>query len=303
MRKKTSFQTALSVKSLAILLLLALINSGGQAADQKPDSRQARFDGHKVHYDSYGQGDEAVVFIHGAMSDRTYWQPQLPALTRNRVLVIDLPGHGASDKPRIAYKLDLLAQAIDAVLRDAGVKRATLVGHSLGVAVARQFYRRYPAKTRALVFVDGALRPLAPTPEIGENFLTPFRGADYLKAAENFVNTFLTTPQTAAEVRQKIHAKWAATPQHVMVSVLEHALLPQSDPEVWQTDKINVPTLAIYTKMPYVPPDNEQFFRSLASNIDYQVWEGATHNLTLEKSQEFNEALRAFLKKLDAQKK
>jgi pimeloyl-ACP methyl ester carboxylesterase len=298
MRKKTLILTALSAQIFALLLALAAVSSRTFA-----DARQARLDGHKIHYDSYGKGDEAVVFIHGAMSDRTYWQPQLPALTQNRVLVIDLPGHGASDKPRIAYKLDLFAQAIDAVLRDAGVQRATLVGHSLGVAVARQFYRRYPAKTRALVFVDGALRPLAPTQEIGENFLAPFRGTDYLKAAENFVNTFLTTPHTAADLRQTIQAKWAATPQHVMVSVLEQVLLPQSDPEAWQTDTIQVPTLAIYTKMPYVPPDNEQFFRRLASDLDYQVWEGATHNLTREKIQQFNHALGAFLNKLAARKR
>jgi pimeloyl-ACP methyl ester carboxylesterase len=46
--------------------------------------------------------------------------------------------------------MDLFANAIDAVLRDAKVERAVLVGHSMGTPVARQFYRKYPQKTLAI---------------------------------------------------------------------------------------------------------------------------------------------------------
>jgi pimeloyl-ACP methyl ester carboxylesterase len=74
------------------------------------------------------------------------------------VIALDLPGHGQSDKPQIAYTMDLFANAIDAVMRDAKVERAVLVGHSMGTPVARQFYRKYPQKTLAIVIVDGGLR-------------------------------------------------------------------------------------------------------------------------------------------------
>ena len=81
-----------------------------------------------------------------------FWRMQVPAFeTKSRVIAIDLPGHGRSDKPQIDYTMDLFARAIDAVLRDAKVDRAVLVGHSMGVPVVRQFYRKYPEKTRALV--------------------------------------------------------------------------------------------------------------------------------------------------------
>ena len=68
----------------------------------------------------------------------TTWHFQVPAFAdQARVILIDLPGHGQSDKPKIDYSMDLFARAIDAVLKEAGVEKVVLVGHSMGVAVAR----------------------------------------------------------------------------------------------------------------------------------------------------------------------
>lgn len=278
--------------------LLSLVFSISAIADRP---RFVRMEGPRLHYKSFGKGDEAVVFVHGAVSDMNSWRLQPQALEgKKRVILIDLPGHGQSDKPEVAYTMDLMATAIDTVLRDAGVRRAVLVGHSMGVAVVRQFYRRYPEKTRALVFLDGALRPLAPDQQIGESFLAPFRSPDYLKAADSFIDLVLT-PQSPKELRAEIRASWERTPQHVIVSLFEQLILPQTNPELWKRDPIKVPTLAIYTKMPYVPPDNEQFFRSIVPDLEYKVMpEGVGHNVMIERPKEFNESLLAFLVRIEA---
>ena len=70
--------------------------------------------------------------------------------------------------------MDLFANAIDAVMRDAKVERAVVVGHSMGTPVARQFYRKYPQKTLGIVIVDGGLRPFG-TKEMREQFMAMFR--------------------------------------------------------------------------------------------------------------------------------
>ena len=101
---------------------------------------------------------------------------------RNRVIALDLPGHGQSDKPQIAYTMDLFANAIDAVMRDAKVERAVVAGHSMGTPVARQFYRKYPQKTLAIIIVDGGLRPFG-TKEMREQFLAMFRAPNYKEAS------------------------------------------------------------------------------------------------------------------------
>jgi pimeloyl-ACP methyl ester carboxylesterase len=58
------------------------------------------------------------------------------------VLPVDLPGHGLSDKPEIRYTLALFARAVTAVLDDAGVQKAAVVGHSMGGMVAYEFAGR-----------------------------------------------------------------------------------------------------------------------------------------------------------------
>jgi pimeloyl-ACP methyl ester carboxylesterase len=74
------------------------------------------------------------------------------------LIAVDLVGHGKSDKPHVRYTMEVFARSIDSVLTDAKIKRAVLVGHSMGTPVVRQFLRLFPEKTAGLVIVDGALR-------------------------------------------------------------------------------------------------------------------------------------------------
>src|SRR5438094_10655765 len=104
------------------------------------------YDGARVHYESYGKGADAIVFIHGWTCDLTFWRGQAPVYEKRRSLLIDLPGHGQSAKPDVAYTQERFARAVEAVLRDAGVTRAVLVGHSMGFPVAFTFLRLFPAK-------------------------------------------------------------------------------------------------------------------------------------------------------------
>src|SRR5947209_1200604 len=104
----------------------------------KAPSRFARSGDLKVHYKSLGEGDTAVVFVHGWCCDHSVWRDQAAALDgKARLLFLDLPGYGKSDKPKADYTIDFFARAIDAVLQDAGVDRAVLVGHSMGTPVVR----------------------------------------------------------------------------------------------------------------------------------------------------------------------
>ena len=160
-------------------------------ADKKSDgdSRFAKLElgaGHgtvRVHYVSYGKASgkksEALVLIHGWTMNVDNWRDQIPEFAkRSRVIAIDLPGHGQSDKPQVAYSMNLFARAIEAVLHDAKEKRAVLVGHSMGTPVARQFYRKYPEKTLAIVIVDGALRPFGDKAMMAR-IIENFRGPNY----------------------------------------------------------------------------------------------------------------------------
>ena len=277
------------MKTIILFITLLLTSTAAFAADG--DSQFAKLDGARIHYKSYGKGKDALVLIHGWTCNLDNWRDQIPDFAkRNRVIALDLPGHGQSDKPEIPYTMDLFANAIDAVLRDAKVERAVLVGHSMGTPVARQFYRKYPQKTLAIVIVDGGLRPFG-TKEMRENFISMFRSPNYKQAGMQMLSQM--APTLSAEGKERVNASFANTPQYVVVSAMEG----MNDDALYRPDKINVPVFAILAKSPFWPADTEQFLHGLAPDLEFQMWEGVGHFVMLEKPKQFNEAVIAFLNK------
>jgi pimeloyl-ACP methyl ester carboxylesterase len=266
--------------------------SAGPTKDSTGDSKFTTLDGARIHYVNYGKGDEALVLIHGWTCNVDNWRDQIPEFAkRNRVIAIDLPGHGQSDKPQITYSMELFARAVEAVMRDAKVKRAVLVGHSMGTPVARQFYRKYPAQTLAIVIVDGALRPFGDKAMM-DRFIEGFRGPNY-KDAVSQMFAGMMGPNLPAEAQERIKASFLNTPQHVLVSAMEG----MADTSIWGEDKINVPVLAVMAKNPFYPPNMEQLYRGIAPNLEYQMWDGVGHFIMMEKPKEFNAVVLAFLDK------
>jgi pimeloyl-ACP methyl ester carboxylesterase len=115
--------------------------------------------GHRLCYYDAGPADgPVVVLVHGLVSDSSTWTPAISALAERgiRVIAPDLLGHGASDKPPCTpatYSLDGFASSLRSLLVALGIPRATLVGHSLGGAIAMHFAYHYPELTERLVLV------------------------------------------------------------------------------------------------------------------------------------------------------
>jgi pimeloyl-ACP methyl ester carboxylesterase len=275
----------------AVVFLLTCAFSAFTQKNPTPETKWATLDGAKIHYVNYGKGSDALIFIHGWTCSIDHWRYQLPEFAkRNRVIAIDLPGHGESDKPQVTYSMDLFARAVEAVMRDAKAKRAVLVGHSMGTPVARQFYRKYPDKTLAIVIVDGPLRPFGDK-ALMDGLIAGFRAPNYKDNVTQMLGMMMGhLPPDAVE---RIKTPSVKTPQHVIVGAMEG----MADPSIWGDDKINVPVLAIMANNPFFGADLERTYRGLAPNLEFQIWDGVGHFIMIEKPTEFNAALLAFLDK------
>jgi pimeloyl-ACP methyl ester carboxylesterase len=259
--------------------------------------------GAKVQYldtGTVGQGTEAVVFIHGWACDASFWRLQAPALKGRRAIYLDLPGHGRSDKPDVAYTQELFARSVDAVLRDARVDKAVLVGHSMGFPVARVFARLFPAKVKGLVCVDGALLRIPAEGDEAEEFKEEFaelvaslRSPEYKDAINLFIEPMFVD-ETPPPVRQEIKDKMLAVDQRVAASAMQGF----GDPAVWDEAPVGVPVLAVYAQSPYLEEDHEQYLRRLFPDLQYKEIDGVGHFLMLEKPEEFNGLLGGFLDRL-----
>jgi pimeloyl-ACP methyl ester carboxylesterase len=278
-------------------LALSLNSVRGQPAvdslDRAP-SKFAKSGDLKVHYKSLGEGKTAVVFVHGWCCDHSVWRDQAAGFDGLvRMLFVDLPGYGQSDKPKIDYTMDVFAKGVDAVLRDAGVEQAVPVGHSMGTPVVMKFYRLFPAKTKALVFVDGALRPFTRDPAQTEQFLSRFKEETFKDSSSQMFNGMLT-PATPDAARKQLQQIVANTSPQVAISSMRNMF----DPNQWKDEgSIRAPAQALMAKSPNWNQDYKDYAKQFVPGLDYREFDGVGHFLFMEKPKEFNDALAEFLKK------
>ena len=258
-------------------------------------SHFALLENNKIHYVTLGRGNSTIVFIHGWAGHIGIWREQVSALAdKAKLIFIDLPGHGKSDKPQAAYTLDFFARAVLAVLQDAQVGKAVFVAHSMGAAVLCQIYRLAPEKVSALISVDGLLRRPAGTPEQAKALILPFGAPGYLNHARNFLNAFFPIPGSEA-LRDRLMPEMLATPQHVMLGSMVGMFGPdQSD---WALEKVNAPVAAINAPGTWFANGYESQIRSLNPQSDYIVMDAVGHFLMLERPAEFNATLSGVLRK------
>lgn len=130
---------------------------------------ELHYQGHRITYDEYGAGDEVLVLIHGLLMNRHMFERLGPALAErgNRVICVDLLGHGASDQPEDLrlYSMPLFSRQVSALLDHLEVGQAVVGGTSLGANVALELAVREPERVKALFIempvLDNALAAVA----------------------------------------------------------------------------------------------------------------------------------------------
>ena len=273
-----------------------MINLSTTAADGE-QSHFVLHGANRIHYVTAGKGSRYVVFVHGWACHLGFWREQLAALAdKARLILIDLPGHGRSDKPQTNYTMDFFAGAVLAVLRDAKVNQAIFIGHSMGGAVLCRVHHHMPEKVAALVSVDGLLCRLSETPEAGRALVGGFVSPHYRKHAQGFISTLFPVPGTET-LRDRVLSEMLVTPQHVMLGGMLAMMSP--DQPDWILQKVNAPVLVINARSPWWGNGYEDYVRSLTPQSDYVTMDGVGHFLMLEKPAEFNATLTEKLQKLD----
>ena len=129
------------------------------------------YEGHRIEYDSYGEGEQVVVLVHGLLMNRRMFEHLGPALAERgkRAICVDLLGHGRSDRPEDLrlYSMPLFARQVAALIEHLGVGAAVVGGTSLGANVSLELAVRQPDKLKGLFLempvLDNALTVVAAT--------------------------------------------------------------------------------------------------------------------------------------------
>jgi pimeloyl-ACP methyl ester carboxylesterase len=128
-----------------------------------------RYEGHRISYDSYGEGGRTLILVHGLLMNRRMFERLGPELAKrgNRVVAVDMLGHGGSDRPEDLrlYSMPLFARQVVALLDHLEEEDAVIGGTSLGANIALELAVRHSDRARGLFIempvLDNALSAVA----------------------------------------------------------------------------------------------------------------------------------------------
>jgi pimeloyl-ACP methyl ester carboxylesterase len=241
-------------------------------------------------YDTGGDGDPAIVFVHGWSCDRSYFAPQRDHFApRHRVVSLDLRGHGTSGRPEPGlgvYEIETFADDVLAVAAAAGLERPVVVGHSLGGVIALACASRAGA-VRAAVMVDPApiLNP-AVKAFIGQAADAVAADAD-TSWRRAFVQGMFLPTDTAR--RDEIVSGMAEMPTAVAAASLR-AIASFDGAAAFAA--VAVPVLAIGAAS---PTDSSAGLRAACPTLTYGQTVGAGHFNQLEVPEQVNPMIERFL--------
>lgn len=111
-----------------------------------------------IFYEVYGKG-RAVVLLHGFLENHKIWHPFAEQLAKShKVIALDLPGHGKSENIGYVHSMELMAECVYEVLKQEKVRRACIVGHSMGGYVAMAFVDMYPDVVKKVCLFQSTAR-------------------------------------------------------------------------------------------------------------------------------------------------
>ena len=151
---------------LIVIVLIGFLFFYTPAPIEIPDDIDGKFvqiDSKKIRYIDAGSG-MPLVFIHGFGSSIFSWRKNLGPISKHyRVCAPDLPGFGYSDKPLDAdYTIESYADFIIQLMDKLQIKKAVLVGHSLGGGIALVASLKYPSRVQSLILLDTEAYPITP---------------------------------------------------------------------------------------------------------------------------------------------
>ncbi len=230
----------------------------------------------------------AFVLVHGWSNDARVWSEVAPLLAEcARVIVLDLPGHGASPPAEDGdFSMDAMARAIGEAMDEHDVARAILIGHSNGTHAVRQFYRLFPERVIGLVIVDGSLRAFSGLAEFVDEMARRLEGPERDAAvAETFEGLPLGTMSDAH--RALIHEMLRATPGPVQAATARATL----QDGLYAEDPIRVPVLLVMANSPFWDDEYRAFVRGLCPDLESEWWTGVSHWLMMQKPRRFADAV------------
>jgi pimeloyl-ACP methyl ester carboxylesterase len=225
--------------------------TSGPIASPAPDTDGTRhaltYGQYQLNYEVYGSGDRVLVWLHGILLDANLSRGLARALAArgNRVVLLDLLGHGRSEKPRhsSAHRMDLYADQVVCLLDELGADQVVLGGVSLGTNVSLLTAVRAPERVRGLVLEMPVLESAAPAAAL--TFVPLMLQVRYARTALRLVSRVVSRlPSSGIGPLDSVLSAVGSDPDEI-AAILHGVLLGPMAPTAEQRQAITVPALVL----------------------------------------------------------
>jgi 4,5:9,10-diseco-3-hydroxy-5,9,17-trioxoandrosta-1(10),2-diene-4-oate hydrolase len=274
---------------------------------QLPKDQYVKVGNIETRYWDLGDGKPSIILLHGLGGYLENWEDNIGALAQgSRVYALDLVGFGRSDKPQVEYSIPYLTEFVQEFMVVQDIDRVTLIGESMGGAIALRFALQYPNQVEKMVLAASAgfgkeisiyLRVMS-LPLLGELFARPSRKG-FTQFLEQCVhNTDLITDQWIEEGYEMASLPGA---QRSLLSTLRsicniwgvksEAYRPILD----RLEEIEVPTLVIWGAQDRILPAAHAHQAKRLPDARVHILESCGHIPNIERAKEFNALVTDFL--------
>jgi pimeloyl-ACP methyl ester carboxylesterase len=243
------------------------------------DQGSVEHEGARIRYSTYGAGP-AVILLHGGLGHSGNWGYQVPALVGSgyRAVLIDSRGHGRSTRDARPFSYDLMASDVLAVMDALHLEQAALVGWSDGAATALITATKTPARIAGVFFFacnmdPSGVKPIEASPLLNRCFGR--HASDY--------------------------AQLSATPEQFQDFVAAVTAMQQTQPNFTADDlaKIRVPVVIAQSELEeFIRPEHAEYLARSIPNAEFVVLHGVSHFAPLQRPEQFNAAMLAFIDRL-----
>jgi len=282
--------------SLVVCLVLLILAFGAKQVRAEWPHVVLSKDGTPISYEVSGAGEPTLVFVHGWSCDSRYWREQVPIFSKkNRVIVLDLAGHGHSGMARTTYSMHAFGEDVQAVTEATGSGSVILIGHSMGGSVIAEAARLMPARVIGLIGVD-TLKNIeyTMTREELEKVIASLE-KNFQIGSRQFVAKMIS-PDTDPQLRDWILSDMSSAPPAVALSAFNEMMMQYVTGEAAKVfEQIRIPVTSVNGDL---WPINYEANRRHMYSYDAIVLKQADHFLMMDRPKEFNRELNKAIQML-----
>ncbi|MET9442454.1 alpha/beta hydrolase [Streptomyces sp. NPDC006610] len=243
-----------------------------------------------------------LVLVHGHPFDRTMWAPQTEAFAPSRrVIAPDLRGYGMSPVTPGVTPLSRFAEDVGGLLDDLGVRRFVLAGLSMGGQIAMECYRQWgPERIGGLVLADTFAEAETEQGREARRAAAERLLREGMRGYADEVLEKMVAPYADPAVKAHVHRMMTATsPEGAAAALRGRAERPDYRDLL---TRVTVPALVVVgADDEFTPVDQARSLHALLPEAELRVIEGCAHMPNLERPEEFNAVLGAFLAAVDTE--